>query len=563
DAAVQDFERAMLYATVFALGLWLANLSGRRMLIPLAVVALVGGLVGIVTTLTLALGTDVPSYFHGDATLRYPVGYRNAEAAFLLICLWPMVVLAAEAKVQWHARALAVGAGTMLLELAVLAESRGSLPASLVALAALILLSPRRLRIAGYLVLAALPVLPALPTLLDVFKHGGDGPDLIPLMRDSAHAIALTSLGSLALAAFWIRAVEPNFDLGPQRTRVVSRVVATAALSAVLIGGTVYIAHRGGPFKFLDQRVQQFKSQGEPNLHSAGTRFGFNAGSNRHDFWRVALDEARDHPLAGGGAGSFAAEYLLHRHSVETPRDPHSVEMLMISELGIVGLLLLAAFLVASAISGLRTRRLGPPAAALAAGSLTVGAYWLVHASYDWLWHYPAITTPAIFLLGAAASPPLLDRGVSTIRSPARWAGVAVLAVSAVIALPLFLSQRYVNRAYDEARNDPGLAISDLNRAADLDPYDPQPQLAKGVVESRLGRDAAAVSAFRQAIGRQPDAYAGHFFLARALARSNPPVARAEAREALRLNPLDPQTQALNRALQRPAGAQSPKNGRK
>jgi tetratricopeptide (TPR) repeat protein len=200
-------------------------------------------------------------------------------------------------------------------------------------------------------------------------------------------------------------------------------------------------------------------------------------------------------------------------------------------------------------IAALRTGRLGPSAAALAAGSLTAGAYWLVHASYDWFWHYPAITAPVMFLFGAAAAPPLLDRAANTVRSRGRWAGVAVLAVALLMAIPLFLSQRYANGAYDEARSDPGAAISDLNHAADLDPYDPEPLLAKGVIESRLGRDAAGVSALRQAIGRQPDGYAGHFFLARVLARTDLTAARAEAGEALRLNPLDPQTRALARSL--------------
>jgi hypothetical protein len=71
------------------------------------------------------------------------------------------------------------------------------------------------------------------------------------------------------------------------------------------------------------------------------------------------------------------------------------------------------------------------------------------------------------------------------------------------------------------------------------------------VIDSRLGRNAAAVSAFRQAIDRQPDAYAGHFFLARVLARTDLAAARAEARAALRLNPLDLQTRALARSLNR------------
>jgi len=109
DAAVQDAERAMLYAAAFVLGLWCCNLAGRRMLLPLAVVAATGVAIGIVITVTLASGSDVTSYVHSDATLRFPIGYRNAEAAFLMICLWPTIVLAVESELAWQLRGALVG----------------------------------------------------------------------------------------------------------------------------------------------------------------------------------------------------------------------------------------------------------------------------------------------------------------------------------------------------------------------------------------------------------------------------------------------------------------------
>jgi O-antigen ligase/polysaccharide polymerase Wzy-like membrane protein len=549
DAAVKNAEHTMLYATAFALGIWSSNLAGQRMQIPLAAVAVTGAAIGVVTTVTLASGTDVSAYVHSDATLRFPIGYRNAEAAFLLICLWPTIVLAAEGDLPWQLRALAIGAATMLLELAVLSESRGSLPAAAVALTVFVALSPRRLRAATYLALAAVPVLPALPTLLDVFQHGHGGPGLLPLLRDSARVIALTSLGSVALAAICIRGVEFRLDLGRERVQLLSRIVAVLTVATVVVGGTVFVAKRGGPINFLDQRVSEFKKVGYPNLQRQGTRFGANVGSNRHDFWRVAVDEAGDHPLLGGGAGSFATAYLKDRKSDETPRDPHSVEMLTLSELGLVGLLLLGFFLVASAWADVRAWRLGPAAAALVAGSLASGAYWLVHASYDWFWLYPGVTAPAIFLLGAAAAPPLLDRGVGR-PGRGRLLAVPALALALLITVPLFFSQRYANRAYDEYPGNPSAALSDLDRAADLDPYDPEPLLAKGLIDLQLGRGREAVVAFRNAADRQPAGYAAHYFLARALAPTNPAAARAEAAEALRLNPLDPRVRHLARSLQ-------------
>jgi O-Antigen ligase len=548
-AAVQNFERVLLYATAFGLGLWVCNMAGRQMMIPLAGVAAAGAVIGVVTIITLATGTDVNSYVHSDATLRYPIGYRNAEACFMLICLWPTIVLAAEGDLPWQLRALAIGAATMLLELVVLAESRGSLPAAVIALVAFLVLSPRRLRAATYLALATLPVLPALPTLLDVFQHGHGGPGLVPFLRDASRAITFTTIASVALAGVCIRGIEFRLNLGRERIQLISRVAAVAAIAVAVVGGSAFLIMKGGPVKFLDQRVTEF-GQGTPDLRSQGARFGVNVGTNRGDFWRVALDEGSDHPLKGGGAGSFATVYLQERESDDSPRDPHSVELLMFSELGIVGLLLFGTFAVSSTVSAVRSRRLGPSAAALVAGSLASGAYWLMHSSYDWFLFYPGLTAPALFLVGAAAAPGIFDtKPPRSLRW--RWPAVAVLVVAAVGAAPLFLSSRYSDDALDEYPADPGAAISDLDRAADLNPWDPAPLLTKGLIELRLGQRSQAVGAFHDALDRQPQNYAGHYFLARALAPTDLGAARAEASEAVRLNPLDPLTRSLNRRLQR------------
>jgi O-Antigen ligase/Tetratricopeptide repeat len=338
-----------------------------------------------------------------------------------------------------------------------------------------------------------------------------------------------------------------------------SKITAVAALVVVVVGGAIFVERRGGPIDFLDQRISEFERGGNPNLQGQGARFGVNVGTNRGDFWRVSLDQGEDHPLGGGGAGSFAGAYLQERDSSEAPNDPHSVEMLMFSELGIVGLGLFGTFVVGSALGGFRTWRLGASAAALAAGSLSSAAYWLAHSSYDWFWHYPAITAPAMFLLGAAAAPTLLDPSAGPAWR-ARRVSAALAGLAIVVALPLFLSQRYADRAYDEYPGDPEAALSNLDRAADLNPFDPQPVLGRGAIESDLGNDEEAISAFREAVDRAPDSYAGHFFLARALAETDRPAAREEAEEALRLNPLDRQVRRLVASLRAPSDQENPQN---
>ena len=48
-------------------------------------------------------------------------------------------------------------------------------------------------------------------------------------------------------------------------------------------------------------------------LTDTGRRLFSLSGSSRSDYWRVAWQEAEDHPLLGGGAGSYQRFWLRHR----------------------------------------------------------------------------------------------------------------------------------------------------------------------------------------------------------------------------------------------------------
>jgi O-antigen ligase len=547
-AAVRYGEHIFLYAAVFGIGLWVAHLLGRRMLLALAPVAIAGAVVGLAVLAVLMTGTDVTWYLHGDATLRLPIGYRNANAAFFLICLWPLLALAAESDWRWELRALAVAAGTVLFELAFLAQSRGSVPAVIVAALVYLALSRNRLRAAAMLALVVLPALPALPTLLDVFQYGKADPGVVPLLRDAANAIGITAVVSFVLAAYVLGRVAPGLVLRDRTRTAISRLLGIVALLLVVVGSLVFVTRHGGPVGFVDQRLKEFNRVGYPNLQGQGIRYGANVGSNRHDFWRVAVDEGLAHPVLGGGGGSFQSAYLEHRRSGETPEDPHSVEALIFSELGFPGILLLLAFLGAATLAALRARRLGPAAAGLVAGALAGAAQWLTQASFDWFWNYPGVTAPAIFLLGAATAPGLLDPS-ATRAGRIRGFGVAALLGLSLLAVPLYLSGRYTQRGLSETAANPHGAIADLERAAELNPLDAEPLITKGTIESGLGEESLALQTLREAAEREPDNYAIYYYLARELADSDPALAAQELQKARALNPRDPTVAALQREL--------------
>ncbi len=540
--------RIFAYAALFVAGTWVTNLLGRDMVLALAPLAIAGALVGVATTIVIAGGSDVTWYLHPDGSLRFPIGYRNANAAFLMICFWPLLTLATQNRWHWSIRSTCVAFATVLVELAILSQSRGSLPAVLLALIVFVVVSPYRLRSATLVLLAVIPAAIALPTLLDVYRHGAANETSIPLLRDSARMIGITGVASLALSAVGLGIIYPRLRLGARGVQSLTRVlgVLVAVVSIVAVGS--FIVEKGGPIKFLDQRVTEFSAVGYPDLHGQGARFGTNVGSNRHDFWRVSLDEGLDHPLLGGGAGSFQPTYLADRKSDETPQDPHSVEMLLFSELGLPGVALFLIFIAGATVAVARSRSLGASAAVLSTASLAVGVQWLVPASYDWFWQYPGVTGAAIYALGAAAAPRLLDFRARSSRSW-RALAAAIAVVVGLVSVPLYLSGLYLNRGFDNSRSDPRGAVDDLSRSADLSPLDPEPLLSKSQVLMRLGDEEQSIAAIREALDREPDSFAGHYLLARQLAPTDRTLALAELETARRLNPSSREVRALARRL--------------
>ena len=548
DIAVEDAQRVLIYAVSFLLGLWLCSLLGRRMLLVLAPLALAGALVGVATLIALAVSNSPAELLETDATLRYPVGYRNAVAAYFLMALFPMVVLAASpSEFGWPLRGLLVGSATLAIELAILSQSRSSVFALVVGVAVLIVAHPAHLRILGWLTLATLPVLPALPWLLDVFQSGGANTDasLDPL-RSAAVAMALTSALSVGLGclAAWR---DPLIKLSASSGRLVGRVLVGIAALAAVTGTLVLVVSGGGPGEFISTQTDEL-TEGSPDLSSESSRFGLDLRTERGDLWRVALDDLTANPIDGVGGGGWRFSYLRDREASIQPEDPHSVVMLMASELGVPGLLMFGAFAIAGVAAALRSRRVGPDAAALVAASLSVFGYWLVHASAEWFWSYPVITLPMAFALGAAAAPALREpsgRPDRRIRiGLAAAAGIAALALA-----PFYLSERYTNEAIRTARVDLSGAYSDLDKAAALNPLSDRALAAEAVIADDAGDLERALTALAEAQERQPEEWTLYYLQAQVLASSDPARARRTLQRARELNPRGMEIAALEDSL--------------
>jgi O-antigen ligase len=177
----------------------------------------------------------------------------------------------------------------------------------------------------------------------------------------------------------------------PEWAGVVAAVVAGAV---ILVGGGIAIADSGRVERFVSRQWNDFL---RPAAQPSQSGRLASAKGPRSDFYRVAIDGFDAHPWRGTGSGGFEPLYVRDRRTDETARDVHSVYLEVLSELGIVGGLLLLAFVGATIAGIVVTRRrpgaLGPGAAAAVGGAW---ATWLVHAGIDWDWQMPAVTLLAL-----------------------------------------------------------------------------------------------------------------------------------------------------------------------
>ena len=314
-----------------------------------------------------------------DGRLAAPIGYENASAALFLAAFWAALLVAARRQTAGVARGVLLAAAGLLLQLTILAQSRGSLIAGAVTLAVAVALvrdrAPLLLALSG----VALAAVASLPALLSVYDGGAPGgePDLVPVvvaMGLSAAALFAWGLG-LEAAARWVGA-----HAHASRTRVTA---AAAVLVAAAAGG---LALAGGPAA---------AARGV-----ADSRFAAGPGSGRYDFWRVAALEFVRNPVGGVGADNFAHDYVRDRDGREEPLYPHSLVLRAVAQTGAVGGALLALFLGAVAMSVRAADDVRRP---VVVAAFVTGAVWLSHGSIDWLWEIPAVAAPAMAALGLAA----------------------------------------------------------------------------------------------------------------------------------------------------------------
>jgi hypothetical protein len=527
--ARDDALLTLFYAVVAAIGL-LSVRSRLDRAIVVAAVAAGSGALALAMGAVLRFGARPEDYF-GDQRLTYPVSYTNGAAAMFLIGFWPALVVAARRSLPPVVRGLALGAAAATMSGWLLTQSKGAGIALAISTLAVLVVARDRLRLLVPGLIVAAIVGSQFHPLTAPFSADGT----LALRAAARHAgwVLLWTSAGAALAGFLYALVDRRLELPPRALRLVRRLALALAVVAVIALPVAFFASVDHPGRYAADKWSVFKHK--PSRETSTTHFG-SLGSNRYDFWRVAVHEFAQHPVGGIGGRGYGPAYLIARHSGETPARAHSFELDALSELGIVGFLLLLGALVPFLVLVVLGAWRGDLAATAAFGA---AAYFIVHGSADWLWTIPAVGLPFFLLLGTACAP---ARGP---RLGTAW--VAVLATASFLAAllafaPPWLSARLSTHALESSSSP----TADLRWARRLDSLSVEPYLVEASIAPT---PVAALPPLRKAAEKEPRAVDVRYQLGLGYLRARRAAdARRELRAALRLEPGEP---SIERALSR------------
>jgi O-antigen ligase len=473
----------------------------------------------------------------GKERLSYPLDYWNAMAALIGIGLPLLLQIAGNARTL-AARVLAATAFPAVALALFFTLSRGGIAAALIALAIFLALTNDRLAQLPTLAVAALGsgILVVLALQRDALVHGLTNSEATSqgseLMWITIVVCLAAGLAQWAIA----RAIGERGRRGPSVPRRKGAIAAGLAAVAILVA----LAAVDAPGR-LSNAWDEFR---EPSGQSEkGTeRLTSVGGENRYQLWSAAAREFDSDPLTGTGSGTFQLWWTRDGDVGEPIVDTHSLYLQTLGELGIVGLLLLLAFIATSLLGGAGRvlRAVGARRSQLAAALAGATVLWST-SIFDWMWKIPVVPIATLLLLavvltagdGAGEEP-------QPLRPPLRVvvAAVALLALVA-IAIP-FASTSLIRQSQADARDgDLSGALEKARSAQNVQPGAATPRVQQALLLESEGDLDAASQAAAAATEREPTNWKTWLLLSRIEAQDGKPEAALESyRIARSLAPL-------------------------
>ncbi len=537
--ATLEADRALLYVVVllaFA-SIGVTPRTGRLLLGGLGAAASLVVCLSLVSFLlpeTLPIGDSF-----GRVRLSWPTSYWNATGLLAGLCVLWLTGISSGSSFSVRVRVVAAAVVPVAAATLYATVSRGAAASTVIGVVVLVLVVRDRTALGG----VPVALLGAAAGILATARaHSGL----------KAQTPSLDALASGRHVAVWVlaavvgcgvlRALATLLErrMGPDPLPWIRRRGLRAGSAAVVLGLVAVALAIGGAERLRDA-ADRFASPADvPANLSPNRRFADLGNNGRLDHWRVAINHGlRPHLVHGTGAGTYPLLWAAHRRADFIVIDGHSLYAEVAGELGLVGLVLILAF-IGAVLAGL-ARRIRGPNRAVWGTLLATAVTWAVHAGVDWDWEMPAVTLWLMAAGGLALSRnrPADLRPLAVHRFVRLGAGMACIGL-AVVPARIALSQARLEAAVTELRaGDCHAAERHALRAADALGIRPEPFEILAYCDVRAGRTGLAQEVIDKALSLDPDNWELHYARSLILAVGGEDP-RTEARVAVRLNPRDP-----------------------
>jgi O-antigen ligase len=540
-----QFNQVSLYVAILVIATVLARIVRAYIL--------VGGVAFALSTLSgvALVSRFFPSVFGTQPGLKelptlvnrlsFPLGYWNGLGIEVALA-YPLLFSIMVSRRSRVASSLAAFPLPLIAAVMYLTSSRGAFVAAFVAVVAFLVLTPRRWPVVAAIVVAGAAGAVSVAALVHKKALVNGQTDTALGVHQGHQAALVIGIACVLTALVWLGLMELGKRV-PTPSQTAGR--ATAIAAAVLVVVAILLAHPIA--KFDDFKSNTASATGSSTVTT--THLLSSSGSGRWQFWGAALSEFEDHPLNGGGAGSWGAWWLEHGSlpGVFTQYS-HSLYLEALAELGIIGFLLIVGFVLVAAVGAVRSAlALGSSEIAAAAAC---GIAFFAAAAYDWVWQLAGIAVVGVGMLGFALGALPAARAGAWGRSAALRPAVAVVAVAAIIPqfVILVAGTHLSNSQAAFNAGDATEARSQALAAKAIEPWAASPYLQLGQVAEGEGKYVEASQWLDKAISRSRRNWQLWLIAARveterathssgAEARRAIARARRDADEARRLNP--------------------------
>ena len=564
DDSWQATNQTLAYLAVFAGAAALARVIPGRWRVLVAAIALM--------TVALSAYALLMKVFPAslDATdtqgrLQGPLGYWNATGTLAALGLAPCLWAWSRREGGAVTRGLGVPAVAVLMSVIVLSYSRSSAIAAVVAVALWVAVVPRRISAAALLGISAVGA--AVISEWDLSRPALTGDLQALALRTSAGhtfgVVVLLCLLVLAGAGIAVARASERRQLSDlARRRIGTALVVVVCL--IPVAGVVGLAASSRGLTGEISHAWNSLTNVNASVGNGASRFA-DLGSSRPLYWSEGITVGEHAQLKGVGALGYATARTRYTSHPDVVEHAHSYLVQTFADLGLLGLAVSLALLVAWAIAAGRAvaplRRWGSLTEPLAAEREGLIALLVVviafgsQSAIDWTWYFIGVAVPALVAAGWLAGRGPLDspgevapERPSLLARPGVAAGVTgLVAVSLLMAWliwqPLRSSRAVASAETAAFDGHVSTAFPDARDAAGYDPLSLEPLLLLSELYQRVGDDANARAELVKAVRLQPDDFASWLALGSFdLAHHRPRLALPSLQRAVALDPTSPAT---------------------